>query len=51
MRALCASSCSGSLPSGPLPEKSHTTMLLAPLDEVASQRLFALHAVWSTLPA
>jgi hypothetical protein len=34
-----------------LPLKSHTTMLVAPVDEVASQRLFALHATWSTLPA
>jgi hypothetical protein len=34
-----------------LPLKSHTTMLLAPVEAVASQRLFALHELWSTLPA
>jgi hypothetical protein len=34
-----------------LPLKSQTTMLLAPVDAVASQRLFALQLVWSTLPA
>ena len=37
MRSSWPSSCSGSLPSGPLPPKSQTTMLLAPLDEVASR--------------
>jgi hypothetical protein len=33
-----------------LPPKSHTTMLLAPVEAVARKRLFALQAVWSTLP-
>ncbi len=45
MRSWWPSSCNGSLPSGPLPLKSHTTMLVAPVDEVASQRLFALQLV------
>ncbi len=30
MRSSCASSCRGSVPSGPRPEKSHTTMPVAP---------------------
>jgi len=34
-----------------LPLKSHTTMLVAPVDALASQRLLPLHEVWSTLPA